>query len=113
MRLSVSSEKDESQAAQQSNHVFLLPAIRLIRAIARSFSLFPLRFQRNENTSPVELRIVDKDSAERENICQAYLQVLHEVAEQLLQLDDETLVRSPPPPMPKLETSFWMSGLPQ
>ena len=37
------------------------------------------------------------------------LQVLQEVAEQLVQFAEEDAVLSPPPPMPKREMSFWIS----
>lgn len=42
-----------------------------------------------------------------------YLHVSHEVAEQFVQLDEEELVRLPPPPIPKEENIFWISLLPQ
>lgn len=41
------------------------------------------------------------------------MQVLQEVAEQEVQLADEDLIRLLPPPIPKEEMSFWISGLPQ
>jgi hypothetical protein len=41
-----------------------------------------------------------------------YLQVSQEVVEQVVQLDEEVLIRLLPPPMPKEEMSFWMSLLP-
>ncbi|MFC2164850.1 hypothetical protein ACFLT2_07635 [Acidobacteriota bacterium] len=45
--------------------------------------------------------------AEIETILTGYeLQVLQEVAVQLEQLAEEDAVRSPPPPMPKLDMSF-------
>jgi hypothetical protein len=39
--------------------------------------------------------------------------VSHEVAEQELQFVDEDFTRLPPPPIPKDETSFWISLAPQ
>ncbi len=41
------------------------------------------------------------------------MHVSHEVAEQLEQLDEEELVRLPPPPIPKEEIIFWIVLLPQ
>jgi len=41
-----------------------------------------------------------------------YLHVLQELVEQVVQLDEEVLIRLLPPPMPKEETSFWMFLLP-
>jgi hypothetical protein len=40
------------------------------------------------------------------------LQVLQEVAEQVVQLDEEVLIRLLPPPIPKEEMSFCISLLP-
>jgi len=42
-----------------------------------------------------------------------YLQLLHEVAVQLLQLLEEVLRRLLPPPIPKEEKIFFISLLPQ
>jgi len=41
-----------------------------------------------------------------------YLQVSQEFVEQVVQLEEDVLIRLLPPPMPKEEMSFWMSLLP-